>query len=161
MKTYGNVLTLYLTSLKNTKLESYSQRLVFQTVASSFASILPVCVILLPSWASSITFSPLLTKEHSWPWNTQKGFILSLFFWYLHYHGQQILSQKHSKPHRVLLLLRHSFHFLRGDGHWKRGGGWLEPNKDSVCGYSWGGKGPMQGWDGQLKVQNQNAVCSF
>lgn len=140
MKTYGNVLTLYLTSLKNTKLESYLQRLVFQTVASCFASILPVCVILAFTFLGQqyYIFTPAYKGTYSWPWNTQKGFILSLFFWYLHYHGQQILSQKHSKPHRVLLLLRHSFHFLRGDGHWKRGGGWLEPNKDSVCGYSWG-----------------------
>lgn len=46
MKTYGNVLTLYLTSLKNTKLQSFSQRLVFQTVASCLASILPVCAVL-------------------------------------------------------------------------------------------------------------------
>ena len=133
MKTYGNVLTLYLTSLKNTKLESYSQRLVFQIVASCFASILPVCAVLAFTFLGPqyYIFTPAYKGTYSWPWNTQKGFILSLF-WYLHYHGQQILSQKHSKPHRVLLLLRHSFHFLRGDGHWKRGGGGLKPNKECL-----------------------------
>lgn len=80
MKTFGNVLTLYLTSLKNTKLQSFSQRLVFQTVASCLASILPVCAVLAFTFLGrSITFSPLLTKEHTaGPETPRKGsFFLS------------------------------------------------------------------------------------
>lgn len=82
----------------------------------------PVLYWLLPSRGPLFyIITPSYKGTESLPRTTQKGFILSLPFCYLHYHGQQILSQKHSKPHRALLLLRHSFHFLRGG--WARGEG--------------------------------------
>lgn len=161
MKTYGNVLTLYLTSLKNTKLESYSQRLVFQTVASCFASILPVCVILLPSWASSITFSPLLTKEHTaGPETPRKGsFFLSssgiCIIMVNKYFHKNIPS--HTESSSFLDILSISWGGMgtgRGEvGDWNQ--------TKTVCGYSWGVRDHCRVEMAKLKLQNQTAVCSF
>lgn len=91
---------------------------------------LSVCAALAFTFSRPVVlyYYPFLKKEHkNLPRNTQKGFILALSLCYLHYLHQQILSQKHSKLHRALLLLRHSFHFLRrgmGSGRGEGSGDW-------------------------------------
>lgn len=97
----------------------------FNTAASGVVSVLPLCAALAFYLlrASCFMLSPLLQRNRKLALKHPEGTILALSSCYLHYLRQQILSQKHSKPHRALPLLRHSFHFLRGGWARGRGGG--------------------------------------
>lgn len=153
---------MYLSFLQNTKLESYSQRLVFKNCCLLFCFHFASLVLnwLCPSLGQLFYITVPLTKEReACPETPRKSsfFLCSSVICIImvnKYFHKDIPS--HTEPSPFLDILSFSW------GGWACGGrgGWLEPNKDWVCGYPEEVRDHSRVEVAKLKVQNQTAVCS-
>lgn len=129
-------------------------------VASCFASILPVCAVLAFTFLGQqyYIFTTAYKGTDSWPWKHQRvhsffssGICIIMV--------NKYFLQKHSKPHRV--LLRHSFHFPEGGWALEEGRRVIGTKQRQCLWLFLRGKGPLQGWDAQIKSIESNCCLQF